>query len=210
MDTLAFAAKVAKAAGREVALLYPRYLAAQVVSSFLPQLTFNRMRTEILRAGGLDIGRGSVVMGPIRLTGGGDRGKLLSIGSETMITGSLHVDLGANVRIGDRVHIGHDVTMLTVDHRIGPSEQRCGGHELLPIVIGDGAWIGSRVLILPGVTVGAGAVIAAGAVVTRDVLPDTLVAGVPAEVVRELEQDAPPTVRKRRKNGGPSSAAAAS
>lgn len=208
MDTKALAAKVAKAARREIALMYPRYLAAHVLSSMLPQLTFVRARTEILRAGGLDIGPGSVVMGSIRLTGAGDRGELLSFGSGCMITGRLHIDLGASVRIGDRVYIGHDVTMLTVDHRIGPKDQRCGGHELLPIVIGDGAWIGSRVLILPGVTVGAGAVVAAGAVVTRDVLPDTLVAGVPAELVRELEQDAPSTLRKRRKDSGTNGEAA--
>jgi tetrahydrodipicolinate N-succinyltransferase len=55
-----------------------------------------------------------------------------------------------------------------------------------PISIGDGVWIGSRVTVLPGVSVGRGAVVAAGAVVTRDVAPDTLVAGIPAVVVKHL------------------------
>jgi len=191
------------AAKREVTLVYPRYLLAHTVASALPQLTFNRTRTEILRAGGLKIGRGSLVMGPIRVTGAGDRGSVLSIGSDCIITGHLHVDAGATVRIGNRVYIGHDVTLLTVDHEIGPSEQRCAGHDAMPIVIGDGVWIGSRVMILPGVNVADGAVIAAGAVVTRDVPRDTLVAGVPAQVVRALDQMAPPSTRKRKHGASP-------
>ncbi len=194
----AIATRILSAWRRETALLYPRYLVAHAISAVLPQLTFNRTRTEVLRAGGLSVGRGSLIMGAIRVTGAGDRSELLTIGCDSIVTGRLHVDLGAPVRIGNRVYIGHDVALLTVDHRIGPSEQRCAGHELLPIVIEDGAWICSRVTILPGVTVGSGAVVAAGAVVTRDVPPDTVVAGVPAQITRELEQGVPSS-RKRRK-----------
>jgi maltose O-acetyltransferase len=189
-------ARVLGALRQETALLYPRYVLAHAVSAVLPQLTFNRTRTQILRAGGLTIGRGSLVMGAIRVTGAGNRGELLTIGSDCVVTGPFHVDLGAPVRIGNRVYIGHDVSMLTVDHRIGPAEQRCAGHDSLPIVVGDGAWICSRVTILPGVTVGSGAVLAAGAVVTRDVPPNALVAGVPAQIVRDLEECVPST-RKR-------------
>jgi maltose O-acetyltransferase len=202
-----FWARLANAAKREVVLFYPRYLAAHALASVLPQLTFNRTRTEIMRAGGLAIGERSVVLGPVRVTGAGDRSKLFSIGCDSVITGPLHVDLGASVRIGDRVYLGHDVAILTMDHTIGPSDQRCGEHDPLPIVIGDGVWIGSRVTILPGVTVGNGAVVAAGAVVTRDVPSDTMVAGLPAEVVRELEQGAPSVARKRRKTDEPPSEA---
>ncbi len=191
------AARVIDALRREVALLYPRYVLAHAMSAVLPQLTFNRTRTEILRAGGLRIGPRSVVLGPIRMTGAGDRRDLFSIGCDCVITGRLHVDLGAYVRIGNRVHVGHDVTILSVDHEIGPTVQRCGGHDRMPVVVRDGAWIGSRVTILPGVTVGDGAVVAAGAIVTRDVPHDTVVAGVPAGIVRELEPGVPPSVRKR-------------
>jgi serine acetyltransferase len=147
-------------------------------------------------------------MGPIRLTGAGDRGELFSIGTDSIITGPLHVDLGASVHIGNRVYIGHDVTLLTVDHEIGSTKQRCGGHDRLPIIIRDGVWLGSRVTILPGVNVGEGAVVAAGAVVARDVPPDTLVAGVPAEVVRELDLGVPSSIRKRGRSAAESGIAA--
>jgi maltose O-acetyltransferase len=191
-------ARIWRAAREDVANLHARSLLAHAISAALPQLTFNRARTFVLRRGGLEIGPNSLVMGAIRLTGDGDPSELFSIGKGCVITGNLHVDLGASVRIGDRVYIGHDVALLTVDHLIGASDQRCGPRELLPIVIEDGVWIGSRVTVLPGVTVGAGAVVATGAVVTRAVPPDTLVAGIPAKVVRELESGVPLSVRKRR------------
>ena len=70
---------------------------------------------------------------------------------------------------------------------MGDPECRAGAHLARPIRIESGAWIGARSTILPGVTVGHGAVVAAGAVVTRDVEPNTLVAGVPARVLRSLE-----------------------
>jgi acetyltransferase-like isoleucine patch superfamily enzyme len=57
------------------------------------------------------------------------------------------------------------------------------------VIIGDGAWIGVGSTILPGVTIGAGSVVSAGSVVRRDVPPDTLVSGVPADVVRQLPHD---------------------
>jgi acetyltransferase-like isoleucine patch superfamily enzyme len=70
---------------------------------------------------------------------------------------------------------------------MGSRERRYAGLEALPVTIGAGVWVGARAMIMPGVTIGDGAVIAAGAVVTKDVPPNTLVAGVPARIVRELD-----------------------
>jgi maltose O-acetyltransferase len=164
-----------------------RKLACTAVSRGLPQFGFVRARTALLRAAGIPIGVGSLFLGPLNVTGPGDVRVLLSVGARSFITGPLHVDLGAAVRIGNNVQLGHDVALLTIDHEIGPSEHRCANRVMAPIVVGDGAWLASRVVVLPGVTVGKGAVVAAGAVVTRDVAPDTLVAGVPARFVRNLE-----------------------
>jgi acetyltransferase-like isoleucine patch superfamily enzyme len=172
-----------------------RRVLSDAVCRLLPQFSFNRTRTALLRALGLQIGRGSRVMGPLHITGPGDARSLLSIGEGTFVSGPLHIDLGAPVRIGSRIRFGHHVVLLTLDHEIGPSEYRCGRLVAAPITIGDGAWIGSRVTILPGISVGNGAVVAAGAVVSRDVPANALVGGVPAKVLRDLEVDTPKSVR---------------
>lgn len=87
-----------------------------------------------------------------------------------------------NIKIGKRVTIAHDVTILDYDgHQLNYDD-----HEISkPIIIGDNVWICTRATILKGVTVGEGAVIAAGAVVTKDVPPYSLVGGVPARVIKE-------------------------
>ncbi len=172
----------------------------QVAAAPLPQLSFNRTRTALLRAGGIKIGQGSQIMGPLLVTGPGRCRDLFEIGDYSFITGPLRVDLGARVTIGNRVNIGHAVTLLTVDHEIGPRAQRCGRSEVGPIVIERGVWIGANATILPGVTVGESSVVAAGAVVTRDVPPNSVVGGVPAHVIRELSPDSVEGGRRRRTN----------
>ena len=100
--------------------------------------------------------------------------------------------IGINASIGEQTHIGSDVMMgpdcviYTRNHRfdrldIPMREQGYGPVE--PVVIGDDCWIGGRVTILPGVHIGNGAVIAAGAVVTKDVPPYAVVGGVPAKII---------------------------
>jgi maltose O-acetyltransferase len=165
-----------------------RAYVVQRVSGGLQPFVFNRLRTAALRLAGVRIGARSLFKGELELTGSGGI-DLFSVGEDTMVSGPLYVDLGASVRIGNRVHLGHHVVLLTVTHDIGPSEERCGPPRIAPVLIEDGVWIASCVTILPGVTVGRGAVVAAGSVVRRDVPPDTLVAGVPAIVVRHLDSD---------------------
>jgi maltose O-acetyltransferase len=170
---------------REELRVSVRATLVRVASAGLPQFSFNRVRTAILRVAGLQIGNHSMIMGATEVTGPGGVA-LVSIGDGSFVTGPLRIDVGASVRVGHRVHLGYDVMLLTINHGIGPAEERCGPLVAAPISIGDGVWIGSRVTVLPGVSVGRGAVVAAGAVVTRDVAPDTLVAGIPAVVVKHL------------------------
>jgi len=171
----------------EVEPIASRRFLAELAAGF-PAQTFSRTRTALLRAAGVSIGPSSLIQGPLRVTGTGNPCLDLSIGTFTLISGALHVDIGAPIHIGNRVRIGHDVSLLTVDHDVGPEEMRSGRRKFGAIEIGDGAWLASRVVVLPGVRIGAGAVVAAASVVTRDVPDNTLVAGVPARFVRSLSQ----------------------
>lgn len=93
------------------------------------------------------------------------------------------------VRIGNHVMIGPSVQLYTAAHDLR-AEPRIRGIEIAkPILIEDNVWIGGGAIVLPGVTVGVNAVIGAGAVVTRDVPANTVVAGNPARVIREIDQE---------------------
>jgi acetyltransferase-like isoleucine patch superfamily enzyme len=106
----------------------------------------------------------------------------LDLGDRVII--GINVTLGAHspIRLGHDVRLSRDVEIETAGLDFsGPPPYP---HRSLPIVVEDGAWIGSRALVLGGVTIGREAVVAAGSVVTRDVPPHAIVAGVPARVIR--------------------------
>jgi maltose O-acetyltransferase len=120
------------------------------------------------------------------ITGGRDLYRKLTIGQGCWFNVDCFFDLGASINIGDHVAIGHQVMILTTSHEIGPPEQRAAALETRPVRIESGAWLGARCTILPGVTIGAGAIVAAGAVVSRDVSPNTMVVGIPARAIKSL------------------------
>jgi len=96
-------------------------------------------------------------------------------------------DMGG-VDIADHVMIGPNVNIITTGHPLQPSQRRAYV-EAKPIVIEKNVWIATGATILGGVVVGENSVVAAGAVVTKDVPPNSVVAGVPAKVIRSLEDD---------------------
>ena len=102
------------------------------------------------------------------------------IGANTRVNRDCCLDARGTIEIGDNVSISPEVMILTTDHRYDSDDFAL---QSRPVVIEDNVWIGARALILPGTTIGRGAVIAAGAVVSRDVSPMTVVAGVPARAV---------------------------
>lgn len=110
----------------------------------------------------------------------------LSIGEHTTIGNDGFFDARDGITIGASVNIAAEVRIYTREHDIDdPYFGETGG----PVVIEDYAYVGTRVTILPGVRIGRGAVVATGAVVTRDVPPYLLVGGVPARVIRERSHD---------------------
>jgi maltose O-acetyltransferase len=110
----------------------------------------------------------------------------LRIGHGTFFNRNCYLDLEGVLTIGRNVTVGHGTTFITAYHEIGPAEKRCAPSSGLPIEVGDGAWVGANVTILPGVVVGRGAVVGAGAVVVHDVPENAVVAGSPARVRRVL------------------------
>jgi maltose O-acetyltransferase len=115
-----------------------------------------------------------------------DEGGLLEICERTLVNFGCSLVATEHVHIGARCHIGPYTMMLDNDfHRVEP-ERRLERPPSKPIIVEDNVWIGARVIIMAGVTVGADSCIGAGAVVTSDVPKRTLVAGVPAKVIREL------------------------
>lgn len=129
-----------------------------------------------------------------------------SVGKAPFIGDNFHCDFGKNIHVGDNFHADHNCTMADVggiyigdNCLIGPDVGiYTAGHQLKPegrtlsgygirIDIGNDVWIGGHSTILPGVTIGDGAVIAGGSVVTKDVEAGTLVAGNPARFIKQIE-----------------------
>jgi galactoside O-acetyltransferase len=93
------------------------------------------------------------------------------------------------IRIGDGVMIAPSVTLTTTGHPVHPARREDFGRFSEPIVVEDKVWIGSNVVVLPGVRIGHGSVIGAGSVVSRDVPPMTVAVGTPCRVVRKITDD---------------------
>lgn len=147
-----------------------------------------RHRWRILRVLGMNID-------PCRVSDGvwfGSTG--ISIGRGCYLNRDVTFDTSARITLGTEVSVGLGAAFITSTHEIGARAKRAGARKSLPIIVGDGAWVGAYARILPGVTIGAGCVIAAGAVVTRDTEADGVYAGVPARLTRAIEPAQPAPV----------------
>lgn len=113
-----------------------------------------------------------------------DFGKNIFIGKDVFINSGCHFQDQGGITIGDGSLIGHNVVLATINHDLLPSQKR--KNHYAPITIGSNVWIGSNAVILPGVTIGEWAVVAAGAVVTKDVPPYTVVGGTPAKIIKRV------------------------
>lgn len=118
-----------------------------------------------------------------------DNGKNIFIGNN--FTGNYNLTILdiMEVRIGNNVMIGPNSLISTVNHPLTPLGRRKHLGIGKPVHIGNDVWLGGNVTILPGVTIGNNVVVAAGAVVTKDIPDNSLVAGVPAKLIRTIEND---------------------
>ncbi|WP_218278968.1 acyltransferase [Pseudomonas sp. LB-090624] len=114
-------------------------------------------------------------------------GKIV-VGDNVSIHESCYIDAVGGLRIGSNVSIAHQTSILTFNHTWADPNLpiKYNPIELSPVEIDDDVWIGCGVRVMPGIVIGKRAVVAAGSVVTRDVPPATVVAGVPAKVIKRL------------------------
>lgn len=114
-----------------------------------------------------------------------DFGKHITLGKHVFINrNAMFVDLGG-ITLDDHVLIGPRVNLITVNHLIDPPNRR--GLLTKPIHIKKNAWIGAAATVLPGVTIGENSVVAAGAIVTKDVPDNVIVVGSPAKIIKKIE-----------------------
>ena len=114
-----------------------------------------------------------------------DFGKNITVGEDVFINACCHFQDHGGVRIGDGCQIGHNVVFATLNHGLAPEERKATYPA--PIVLGRNVWVGSNATILQGVHIGDNAVVAAGAVVTKDVAANMVVGGVPARFIKSIK-----------------------
>ena len=134
------------------------------------------------RVMGVTIGQGTYLFMGLWL----DERRNLSVGKNSIVNQNCRLDSRGGVFIGDNVSISADVVVLTADHDYR-TPNFAGQNK--PVRIENFVFVGTRAMILPGVTLGEGAIVAAGAVVTRDVAPYAIVGGVPAKPIGERRRD---------------------
>jgi acetyltransferase-like isoleucine patch superfamily enzyme len=127
-------------------------------------------------------GSNVAIVYPVKIEGMGQ----LEIGNDSAVGTFVHIWANGGVRIGNRVQIAAHTCITSINHDPGSANMNLDC-ILKPVIIDDDVWIGLSAVILPGVTIGKGAVIGAGSIVTKDVPPMTIVAGNPAIEIRKRE-----------------------
>lgn len=181
-----FVARAARLLKSDLQGSRPQLLGVQLIIAPIPRMAFGWLRPALYRAVGMRIGQGTRIYGQVTLEGVGAIIENVTIGDECLLTTPIYLNASGEIRIGNRVTLGHHVVIITDDHRMNNPERRGGERFAQPVTLEDGVWVGARATILPGVTLGRGCVVAAGGLVTRDVPPHTLVAGVPARRIKDL------------------------
>ena len=156
----------------------PRFLAQAVFNLLITHLPGHWLRLAWLRALGARLGRGTIVFRGTTVIGA----QHLVLGERVQVGFRVVLDARGGLTVAQDVLISSDSQLLTANHDVSSDDFK---RQVAPIVIADHAWVATRAIILAGVTIGRGAVVAAGGVATRDVAPLAIVGGVPARPLGE-------------------------
>ena len=168
-------------------LFRPRFLFFTGLAALIPDQCMPALRANLYRLAGCDISRGVSILGKIRFVGAGNFPGRLHIGWGTIVGIGTTFGLDDHITIGVNVSVSPFCTLYTATHALGFGSRRMG-HDTStkPLSIEDGAWICMNSVILPGVTIGRGSVVSAGAVVNESIPSNTLAEGNPAVVTKKL------------------------
>ncbi|KGQ70663.1 hypothetical protein OA57_04655 [Chelonobacter oris] len=114
-----------------------------------------------------------------------DFGKNIRVGKNVFINHACEFMDRGGITLGDNVLIGPKVNLVTINHPIDPLTRRAT--YCAPIVLENNVWLGAAVSVMPGVTIGENSIVAANAVVTKDVAPNSIVGGIPAKLIKMIE-----------------------
>lgn len=151
--------------------------------AFIMKTPFHSFRLFFIKRKLAKLGSGSNFLMGVEIRDG----KRISVGDHVVVNKRVLLDgRGGTLRIGNNVDIGQETNIWTLEHDPHDDFHKARGAD---VVIEDFVWITSRVTILPGVTIGRGAVVASGSVVTKDVPPMAIVAGIPAKVIGQRRSE---------------------
>jgi acetyltransferase-like isoleucine patch superfamily enzyme len=165
----------------------------RAIARGLPAGRARRLRTRLIRSAGFPaIAPSAIFLDLPTINRVEATAACLAIGPGSFVNAGCSFDLGATITLGDHVYLGDRVRLITstadADIGVGPgrTRRREDHPNAVAISIGSGAWLGAGSVVGPGVQIGARAIVAAGTMVTEDVPANTMVAGAPAAVVRQL------------------------
>ena len=164
---------------------YYRAFVVAFINAFFCGTHFFSLKRFLLKTAGMSIGTSTKIVGPLKI------GKVvhLDIGDGCWIGADFTVHGNGTVHIGDNCDFGPEVSILTGSHEIGTAERRAGEGIAFTVTVGNGCWIGARATIMGDTTIGGASVVAACALVNKDVEQSCVVGGVPAKLIKELKDE---------------------
>ncbi len=166
--------------------LVDSYEVLSAIVFFLPRhKIFNLIKSNYIRLQGGIVGRRVTFYPRIKI----NPAKNIKIGDDVDLAWGVLITTGGGVEIGDRTLVGYNTQIFSANHVIPPNKGKIfgSGHNKKKVVIQNDVWIGAGSIILPGVTISEGAVVAAGSIVTKDVAPFTIVGGNPAKLIKNRD-----------------------